>query len=240
MHLGDGIAVGNGTITLPMFTDGLRGVVHGFGTKADPELSVGIETGLEVVRINQVHGTRILLIEEDIKRGRRPQDAGHDAVITNQRKVLVTIRTADCVPILFLDPVRNVVAAAHAGWRGTVGGIAAKVVHTMRERFHCEVSSIRAAIGPSIGRCCYEVDDPVLTLLKQAMPYWSEMIHPQNTGRALLDLRRLNQRQLEEAGLQASRIESVNLCTFCHPALFHSYRREGRSTGHMTSGIALI
>jgi polyphenol oxidase len=144
------------------------------------------------------------------------------------------------VPVLFLGPDRGVIGVAHAGWRGTVGGIAANVVRLMREVFDCKVDRVQVAIGPSIGGSCYEVDEPVLGPLRRAFPFWSKVVSETASGRGHLDLRRLNRLALETAGVQPDQIFAVNLCTECHPDLFHSYRRDGKRTRHMISGIARV
>ena len=198
---------------------------------------------MQVLKVKQVHGTGVLSIDRRITNWRAFEativSCGHDAIVTNQPDILLSIQTADCVPILFLDEVRRVVAAVHAGWRGTLGGIVTKTLLVMQNRFRCNVRTIRAAVGPSIGGCCYEVDEAVLALLKRAYPFWQEVVEQTNGSRAHLDLRRLNRRQMEEAGIERNWIEAVNLCTFCHSELFYSYRRDGKRTGRMTSGIGL-
>jgi YfiH family protein len=198
---------------------------------------------MRVMRVNQVHGTEALVIDCRITNWpafeAMAASEGHDAIVTNQPGIFLSVRSADCVPILFMDGDRRVVAAVHAGWRGTLGGIAAKTVKVMRDRFHCNPRSLRAAVGPSIGVCCYEVDDTVTRPLKRAYPFWREVVGKAAGSRVRLDLRRLNCLQMEEAGMEPSRIEAVNLCTACHPDLFHSYRRDGKETDHMTSGIGM-
>ncbi len=233
-------------ITVPLFAKGLVGVSHFFGTKIAPDLPVTGRNGpsLRVVTVHQVHGTEVLVLDRRSSRsliaegGESPANAhGYDAIVTNQPGVLVAVETADCVPILLLDPVRGVSASVHAGWRGTLGGIVPKTVAVMQNRFGCSLRSIRAAIGPSIGVCCYEVNGTVLAPLKKSVPYWAEVVEEEKGTKAHLDLRGLNRRQLEEVGIGQARIESVNLCTACHPDLFYSYRRDGAGTGRMISGI---
>ena len=112
-----------------------------------------------------------------------------------------------------------------------------KAVKVMQQRFGSSLRSIRAAIGPSIGLCCYEVNGTVLAPLKRGFPYWAEVVEEVRGGKAHLDLRGLNRRQLEECGIGQDRIETVNLCTACQPDLFYSYRRDGAGTGRMLSGI---
>jgi YfiH family protein len=228
-------------ITVPLFAKGLVGVYHFFGTKIAADLPVSDRNGplWRVVTVHQVHGMEVLVLDQ--RSARYPKSSndahGYDAIVTNQPGVLVTVETADCVPILLLDPVRGVSAAVHAGWRGTLGGIVPKTVAVMQNRFGCSLRSIRAAIGPSIGVCCYEVNGPVLGPMKRSFPYWAEVVEDVKGTKARLDLRGFNRRQLEEVGIGPARIETVNLCTACHPDLFYSYRRDGASTGRMSSGI---
>jgi YfiH family protein len=231
-------------ITVPGFQKDVRGVIHAFGTRSSSEKgALHVGTGLDPVTVKQVHGTDILFIPQGMGRAEIDSTAGvqgYDAIVTNRPRTWVAVRTADCVPILLMDPARRAVAAVHAGWRGTLARITPKVVQLMREALGCDVTALRAVIGPSIGRCCYEVDEVVLAPLKRGCSYWAEVVTEKKTARGQLDLSLLNYRQLEETGLEASRITVVNLCTSCHPSLFHSYRRDGSGTGHMASGIALL
>lgn len=224
-------------ITVPLFAKGTVGVCHYFGTKLAPGPPATAMSGpsVRVVTVRQVHGTEVLAID----RRTAAASGGYDAIVTNQPGVLVAVEAADCVPILLLDPSRGVYAAVHAGWRGTLGGIVTKTVEVMQDRFGSHLRSIRAAIGPSIGVCCYEVNGTVLAPLKRGFSYWAEVVENVKGTKAHLDLRGLNRRQLEEAGISSGRIETVNLCTACHPDLFHSYRRDGAKTGRMMSGIGL-
>jgi YfiH family protein len=228
-------------ITLPMFDQGVPGVSHAFGTRrASWPREAPTGARLHVVSVNQVHGADVLVITGRSPKGRRyGQHQAADAIVTDQPNTCLTIRTADCVPILVVDPALRIIAAVHAGWRGTLKEIGPKTLRIMQERFGCVMSSMRVAIGPSIGRCCYEVDDVVINPVKHAYSYWREVLDESEGGRAVLDLRRLNRKQMELAGVDAGRIETVNLCTACHPELFYSYRRDGKGTFHLTSGIVL-
>src|SRR5438046_390755 len=109
-------------ITVPMFNHGVSDVYHAFGTRSESVDAMAHEHGMRVIRVKQVHGTDILVIN-------RLKDAagferGYDAMVTDQPGALITVKTADCIPILFMDPLRRVVADAHAGWRGSLGGLA--------------------------------------------------------------------------------------------------------------------
>lgn len=232
-------APSRGSITVPMFEQGVSGVLYAFGTRSEsaPARLRQNQPAITVVGVNQVHGAEVLIINRPMPDA-GPIAGDYDAIITDQPNILVTVRTADCVPILLVDPVRRVVAAVHAGWRGTLAGITRKTLSLMHERFGCRLVSIRAAIGPSIGRCCYEVGEAVLQPLR-AYPDWRDVVEMAAPERGRLDLRRLNRRQMEESRVDPSHIEMVNLCTACHPDLFYSYRRDGKAVGKMTSGIAL-
>lgn len=232
-------------ITVPLFAKGTVGVCHYFGTKiapGPPATAMGCPA-VRVVTVRQVHGTDVLVLDRKTAGSRTlagvPVSGGHDAIVTNQPGVLVAVEAADCVPILLLDPSKDVYAAVHAGWRGTLGSIVEKTIAVMQSRFGCHVRSIRAAIGPSIGVCCYEVNGTVLAPLKRGFPFWADVVENVKGTKAHLDLRGFNRRQLEDAGISPDRIETVNLCTACHPDLFYSYRRDGARTGRMMSGIGL-
>jgi hypothetical protein len=227
-------------ITVPLFAKGTVGVCHYFGTKIapGPPATAPGSPAVRVVTVRQVHGADVLVLDRRTGSS-RALTGRYDAIVTNQPGILIAVETADCVPVLLLDPARGVYAAVHAGWRGTLGGIVTKTVAAMESRFGSHVRSIRAAIGPSIGVCCYEVNGTVLAPLKRGFPYWADVVENVKGTKAHLDLRGFNRRQLEEAGIGPDRIETVNLCTACHPDLFHSYRRDGAKTGRMMSGIGL-
>jgi YfiH family protein len=191
-----------------------------------------------VLSVKQVHGTDALVVDQPIRQG-ESFEGGWDALVTNQPGVMVTVRTADCVPVLLHDPVRRVVAAVHAGWRGAVAGIVPKTVALLVNRFGATANRLRMAIGPSAGPCCYEVDEPVLSRLREVFPEWRDVVEPVGNERACLDLRAFVRRQGLTDGLKAERIVTVNACTICHPDLFFSYRREGIVKATMVSGIAL-
>jgi purine-nucleoside/S-methyl-5'-thioadenosine phosphorylase / adenosine deaminase len=183
-----------------------------------------------------------------------------DASITTVSGLLLGTQTADCVPILLVDPKNHVVAAIHAGWRGTLSRIAQKTVGRMRLEFGSKPVDILAAIGPSIGPCCYEVGAEFVTKFTaqfaDAPDYFDEprtgdepnplqwlnmkppghQPPPQNVH---LDLWAANRSQLVAAGLLATNIFVSNLCTACQPDLFFSYRKEGPLSGRMLSVIGI-
>lgn len=226
-----------GLITVPAFAGARAGVRHFFGTRqqsGDPAMS----DAPVVITVKQVHGTDALVLDRPVARGEEFA-GGWDALITDQTEVLLTVRTADCVPVLVHDPVRKVVAAIHAGWRGTVAGIVPRTLSMMRQRFGSEPRSIRIGIGPSAGPCCYEVDEPVLERLREGFADWRTVVRETGPEKAVLDLRSLVRRQAEATGVLQERVCAVNVCTICHPDLFYSYRRDGAVRETMVSGIML-
>lgn len=149
-----------------------------------------------------------------------------DCLLTNSPGCYLTIRTADCIPVLLVDERQRAVAAVHAGWRGTAQAIAAAAVNSLVERFGSRPQDLLAAIGPGICASCYEVGPEVAAQFGL-------------TGRTKLDLAEANRRQLIDAGLDPARIFSGAPCTSCHPGEFHSWRRDHVKTGRMVSAVAI-
>lgn len=152
-----------------------------------------------------------------------------DALVTNEPGVALWVFTADCTPILFHDPVTGTVGAAHAGWRGTAAGIAAKTVQKMVAEFGCDPKNIRAAIGPNIGPCCFETDADVPEAMTAALGVDAEpFIRPQN-GKYYVNLKEINALWLRRSGVE--HIEISTHCTACHPDIFWSHRVTGGQRG---------
>lgn len=193
--------------------------------------------------INQVHGDEIYIIDKPVETvAGLIKTAAHtqgDAIITNQRHIGIGVVTADCVPVLIYDPVRSVIAAVHAGWKGTIKGILSKVICQMAYKFRCHVEDIVVGIGPAIGSCCYAVGEVVTEPLRSTNPEWDRYLKPDGDGKAMLDLAALNIRQIEDVGVLTRNIFNLGLCTSCNRELFFSYRRDGAGTGRMLSGIML-
>ena len=167
--------------------------------------------------------------------------ADTDALITSEPELFVCVQTADCVPVLLFDPKKKVVAAIHAGWRGTVSKIAAKTVQEMTEKFNCQPSDIIAGIGPSIHIHAYEVGPEVVKAVESGFINATALLKPSLTeGKAYFDLWEANKSVLIESDVPDENIEVMGLCTFEHADLFYSARREGVDTGRMVSAIRLI
>lgn len=166
-----------------------------------------------------------------------------DACITAHPRVSLSLTTADCVPIFFVDPVRPAVGLAHAGWRGTVGGIAARTVEAMVEHLGCRVSDLRVAQGPAIAACCFEVGEEVFLAFESEFgeePGFCDWAQARpDSGKWHIDLHQANRVWLQRVGLAPSQLLDCDLCTSCRPDLFYSYRRDGGKTGRLLSAIAL-
>ncbi len=193
--------------------DAFSWLEHGFGTRtADvPQLYSNL------AMLKQVHSTDCVAAG-----GRSGIVAVGDALLESLPGAVVAVRTADCIPIVLVDERHRAVAAVHAGWRGTVARIGPRAVAAMRERFGTEPADLHAAIGPGIGKCCYEVGPEVA-------------VHFGEQGRAHIDLAEANRLQLIASGVTPGRIYASNLCTMCRPEEFHSYRRDREAAGRMHS-----
>ncbi len=235
-------------LTLSQFQEQVRSMTHFFGTRRGPDYggSSG-EYGTvkaaepdfpEVVSVKQVHGTDALVLDRPVRVGEKFVD-GWDAILTNQPNLLVTVRTADCVPVLLADPTQRIVGAVHAGWRGAVNGIVQKTLQRMVDHFGCAMESIQMAIGPSAGPCCYEVDAPVIEPLRLNFPDWASVVTLHGDGQGKMDLKALVRHQAHAWGIPDEQVHTLNLCTICRPEQFFSYRREGQVHGTMVSGIML-
>lgn len=160
-----------------------------------------------------------------------------DGLVTTERGVPLAIFTADCLAITLWDAEAGVLALVHVGWRGTVKGAAQAAVRAATER-GARPARLTGAISPSIGPCCYEVDDPVIAPLASAYRSLAQSwFTPARPGRLMLDLWRANEMLLADAGVDPARIENPRLCTACHPDLLYSHRR--RLSGRLVTVAAL-
>lgn len=218
-------------MTVPSFA-AVDGLVHGFerrtpGAPAETRdaarrrVAGALAARGRVLFLTQVHGAAV---------AHAPWDGAPaaDAAVATAPGALLAIETADCLPVLFVDPVRRAVAAAHAGWRGTAAGVACAALEALlaagSRREH-----VRAALGPAIGACCYEVGEDVRTALGLSLAHCFRDGSP----RPFLDLRAANRAQLEAAGLAPAAIDDVDECTRCLPERYHSWRRDGSAAGRL-------
>ena len=210
---------------------------------------------LQLVSLKQIHSDVIHLFDVAPS-----QSCQGDASVTNRPGLLLGVQTADCVPILLVDPKKRAVASIHAGWRGTLRRIVVKAIGQLQMHFKSKPGDLFAAIGPSIGGCCYEVGTEVATQFLSQFAEAPEWFHEFRTGdepnpiqwlnmmppghqpppkNVLLDLRKANRAQLLVAGLRAPNIFVSGLCTACYRDLLFSYRKEGPQSGRMLSVIGI-
>jgi YfiH family protein len=185
------------------------------------------------VQPRQVHGTAVAIGW----RG-RPQPAEADAIVSGDPDYPVGIVTADCVPVLACTSGGRFVVAIHAGWRGLAAGVVERGVRALTERSGTDLP-VTAVVGPCIGPCCYEVDEPVLSALRPRFSTELDAaLEPSKPGHWMLDLGRLVELDLARAGVPASSRACIpDACTFCNPQRFHSYRRDGARAGRLLHHI---
>lgn len=195
---------------------------HGFGLR-DSTYPTHITT------LKQVHSG--LVVEPKVESGDRFAEG--DALVVRRPGVTVGIRTADCVPVLMADQRTGAVACVHAGWRGTALAIVPAAVREMTARFGTRPRDLRAAVGPCIGPCCYEVGVEVARRFGTWIP---ELTHTENPQR--IDLARINGLQLGEAGVED--VWQAGECTYCAADRFYSFRRDKEEAGRMLSYIGAV
>ena len=203
--------------------DQLPWLEHGFGTRHStwPDEA-------KLATLNQVHSNWVIVAEKPGFQGEG------DALITDRADVDLSIRTADCLPILMSDTRHRAVAAVHAGWRGTVHEILPKTIRAMTERFGTRPEDLVIAIGPGIGRCCFEVGPEVAVKFAKFFPELGDL-----DRRSRIDLSETNLRQLGRNGGTLRQIATSGLCSCCRADLFHSFRRDREAAGRMISTIGI-
>jgi YfiH family protein len=185
----------------------------------------GAMPGMKIVRMRQVHGDRIVPV-----RSAEQEIGDADAMMTDVAGLALTVLTADCVPFLMVNPPRRVVAAVHAGWRGTLAGIAEGAISAAERELGTGPDEWQVAMGPSIGGCCYEVDAEIGERLESR---WGKMPDAwSRAGRKVqLDLRQANRAILAACGVQPHLIFAIGPCTACAKKDFFSHRASGGRAG---------
>jgi YfiH family protein len=189
--------------------------------------------GWPIIKLKQIHSGIVVDVDDTSAAG---EAVPGDAAVTSLRGVVLGVQTADCVPILIADEEGRAAAAIHAGWRGTAAGIAGSTVRRLVDKYQLEPKTLRAAIGPHIGVCCYEVGEDVAG----AFDFPAAIERREDWAKPHLNLSTANLQQLVSAGIPLSQIETSSLCTKCREDLFHSFRRDGKRMGHMLSVIGLL
>lgn len=185
----------------------------------------------------QVHGTRVLRATEETA-GRIDDKA--DGIITDLPDLPLTQRYADCTPLLVYDPRQHVIGMGHAGWRGTVDGMAAALVQALHDTFGSRPADLVAVVGPAIGPCCYEVGDEVTAAVRHTFPAAASLLtvpEASVTGKPHFDLWAANAWQLHRAGVE--QVEVAGICTRCQHETFFSHRGDGPLTGRFGAVMML-
>ncbi|HSA58106.1 MAG TPA: peptidoglycan editing factor PgeF [bacterium] len=203
------------------------GIAHGFGTIADPRPA-------HTVTVKQVHGVRILEPEAVLA----DEPDGFDTVLTDRPGVAVAVKTADCLPILVVEPKARIVAAVHAGWKGTLQRAVQAAIRRIVERGG-RAENLVCALGPNMAAGCFEVKEDVKGDFEREFPGWPILKRLSET-KWLLDVALTNRLQLRESGVSDAQVDRIDLCTHCRPDLFWSYRRDGEAAGRMVNFIQLL
>ncbi len=189
--------------------------------------------GVPRSHVQQVHGDRVVTVDN------AGVDGGEaDAIVTGATAVAVGVLTADCVPILLVAPRNHVVAAVHAGWRGTLAGVAQRAVQHVADALGAPVTELRVALGPSIGGCCYEVDRQVADALEQRWGPMPDAVRKHTGAKAMIDLRRANAAILEQSGVRRTQMVTIGPCTRCANTEYFSHRAANGPTGRQWSFVA--
>jgi hypothetical protein len=219
-------------LTLPLLSR--LGFFHFFGTKElNEEGAKGLHHGRSL-RLTQVHGDGIVKADTNTE-----NRLSGDALMTDQAVVLLTIFTSDCLPVIIIDPHHHAIAIAHAGWRGSLLRIAAKTIFAMIKEYGSDPGVLLVGMGHRIGPCCFEVGSEVWEQIENTPAYSDGVIARKQGEKAWVNIARLNRVQLLDAGVKPENIADANICTFCHPETFNSYRRDHIKGQNMISGVLL-
>lgn len=208
---------------------------------------IGKAIGVDPARMvcsRQTHTTNVRIVTEaDAGKGvTRERDYDNvDGLVTNIPGICLVTFYADCVPLLFVDPVKRVIASSHSGWRGTAARMGQVTVDIMRSKFGCRPEDILAAVGPSICQDCYEVSEDVIQKFQNAFDEadWNDLYDRKENGKYQLNLWKANEIVLLQAGILPEHLAVTNLCTCCNPDLLFSHRASNGKRGNLAAFLAL-
>ncbi|OLR63836.1 hypothetical protein BHF69_03145 [Anaerostipes sp. 992a] len=192
----------------------------------------------QLVFSNQVHDTKIKIVtKEDCGKVM----TGMDGLMTDEKGICLVTSYADCVPLFFYDPVKGVVAVSHSGWKGTVNRMGKKTVEKMESVYGSKAEDIIAAIGPSICQKCYEISEDVAIQFADAFPeeWYDTFMVDKGNGKYQLDLWKVNEYILLDAGILKEHLDITDLCTCCNPELLFSHRASKGKRGNLAGFIRL-
>ena len=202
-------------------------------------LKVNLENA---VLSHQTHQTNILKVTADDK-GKgfaRPRDyESIDGMITNEADIPLMTFHADCVPLVFFDPINNAIGLAHAGWKGTAYNLAGKMVEAMKQSFGTDPEDLLVGIGPSIRECCFIIRDDVRQVFLKELPYTDRHIRFVSKNQWQLSLQNINTENLMRAGVKKSQVVDARICTCCRSNLLFSHRAQGTNRGTMAALIQI-
>lgn len=205
----------------------IEGISHGFGTREDARAK-------NVVTVQQVHGAKIFHATKVTPK----EPEGYDILIADRPKIAIAAKAADCLPVLIAEAEAGIVAAVHAGWKGTLVRVTEKAVECILE-MGGETRNLVAALGPSMSGACFEVEEDVKKAFEREFLDWP-ILKQKSQQKWLLDVAETNRLQLMDLGLKPSQIDRIDLCTHCRPDLFWSYRRDGEKAGRMINFIEIL
>jgi len=228
------------SMNLRLRNDKFENVIHNYKIICS---AIGVDYR-DVVFSNQIHSDNIYTVSQcDRGKGllRKSDINDADGLITNEKNIVLTTFYADCVPVFLLDPVKRVIAMAHSGWRGTVKKISAKAVLKMERDYGCEKKNILLGIGPSIKKCCFEVDYPVVCEFQKNILFSENFIfkNDKKKEKYMIDLQGIIKETLVSIGIPVQNIEDSDICTKCNPDLFFSHRYMGDERGSLAGLMAL-
>ncbi len=188
----------------------------------------------ELFFVKQVHGDRVFVLDDPQKSADQVEREEADALITHLTEKPIAVLTADCVPVILYDPEKHVAGAIHAGRKGTQKSIVSKTISMLSKAYGSNPQDVVMALGPAIGGCCYEVDEPCVEPFRQNYRGWEGFVTANSRSRFMLDLLKANAMDAERAGISKENIHRSGECTSCNNDRWFSYRREG-TTGRIVS-----
>jgi polyphenol oxidase len=192
---------------------------------------------VRLATLHQIHSDRVHVIEDVSRQGSQSEG---DALITRSANIAIAVLTADCLPILIADPLKNIAAVVHAGWRGTLARILQKTIEELERAFNCNPAQLIVAFGPGIRACCFEVGEEVTSLFRKEYP-GSGLTTPVDAqhGKGLLDLPKALEIQMNQAGIKPENSYDLGVCTRCNASDFFSFRAEGKNSGRLMAVIGI-
>ena len=184
----------------------------------------------QIIVPKQVHGKGCLIIKK--KDGLKKRYKG-DAILTDRKDIFLTVQVADCLPVFLVEPRKKVVGLIHAGWRGTLLGIAKQTIRKAKKEFGCKPEDFTLLFGPAIQKCCYEISEGMAILFDE------DCLIRRNGEKPKLDLIYANLKQFLNCGVKEEKIFVANDCTCCNREMFHSFRRDGDKAGRMIAFIGI-